>query len=246
MLSVAILTKNEENFIVDCIDSIREIADEIIVVDSESSDNTGALAEKQGAKVFKKKLESFAKQRNFALEKAKGDWVLYIDADERATKELTNEIQIAVRSQIYNAYKLRRKNFYFGNHEWPKLEKLERLFKKQALQEWFGDLHETARIEGAVGELNGYLLHYTHRDLSSMLQKTIEWSSIEAELRFKAHHPKMAWWRFPRVMITAFFDSYVGQEGWRAGTMGLVESMYQSFSMFITYARLWEMQKNKS
>ncbi len=243
MLSVIILTKNEENFIVDCIDSIREIADEIIVIDSGSTDNTCALAEKQGSKVFEKKLESFAKQRNFALEKTKGDWVLYVDADERVTKELADEIKNGVASSIYNAYKLRRKNFYFGNHEWPKIERLERLFKKDSLKEWFGDLHETARVEGAVGELNGYLLHYTHRDLSSMLKKTIEWSSIEAELRFKAHHPKMTWWRFPRVMITAFLDSYIKQEGWKAGTMGLVESMYQSFSMFITYARLWEMQK---
>lgn len=245
MLSVIILTKNEENFIVDCIDSIREIAEEIIVIDSESTDNTQALAEKQGAKVFKKKLESFATQRNFALEKAKGDWVLYIDADERVTKELADEIKSAVLSTLYNAYKLRRKNFYFGSNAWPKIEKLERLFKKDSLKEWYGDLHESAKIEGVVGELNGYLLHYTHRDLSSMLEKTIEWSTIEAELRFKAHHPKMAWWRFPRVMITAFLDSYIKQEGWRAGTMGLVESMYQSFSMFITYARLWEMRRNK-
>ena len=78
-----------------------------------------------------------------------------------------------------------------------------------------------------------------------MVNKTLEWSKIEAELRFNSNHPKMVWWRFPRVMTTAFLNSYVKQGGYKVGTVGIIESVYQSFSMFITYARLWEMQKKR-
>ena len=119
---------------------------------------------------------------------------------------------------------------------------MERVFRKENLRGWKGKLHETPIIDGAIGDLDGFLLHYTHRDLTSMVNKTIEWSKIEAETRFKANHPKITWWRFPRVMLTAFFDSYIRQGGWKVGTIGLIESMYQSYSIFVTYARLWEMQ----
>ena len=111
--------------------------------------------------------------------------------------------------------------------------------EKIALQE------ENTRLRMEIGMLEGYLLHYTHRDLKSMVEKTMEWSKVEAELRYKSGHPKITWWRFPRVMLTAFFDSYIRQGGWKAGAVGLIESMYQSFSIFVTYARLWEMQQEK-
>jgi len=75
-----------------------------------------------------------------------------------------------------------------------------------------------------------------------MVDKTLGWSKTEAELRFDSNHPKITWWRFPRVMISAFVNSYIIQGGWRVGTAGLVESIYQAFSIFITYARLWEKQ----
>ena len=143
-----------------------------------------------------------------------------------------------------SAFSLRRKNFYFGNHEWPKIEKLERLFKKEKLKGWFGKVHESPKVLGKMGELDGFLLHYTHRDLSSMLSKTLEWSRIEAQLRFDANHPKMAIWRFPRVMLVSFWNSYITQSGWRVGVVGLMESIFQAFSVFITYARLWELQNN--
>ena len=79
-----------------------------------------------------------------------------------------------------------------------------------------------------------------------MVNKTIEWSKTEAQLRLSINHPKMTWWRFPRVMITAFLNSYIRQGGYKVGMVGLIESVYQSFSMFITYARLWELQNEKN
>ncbi|HSX09867.1 MAG TPA: glycosyltransferase family 2 protein [Candidatus Saccharimonadales bacterium] len=245
-LSAVILTKNSEDMIADCIDSLS-FCDEIIVIDDYSTDRTAELAKHLGASVYPYTSDSFAKRRNLGMQKAKGKWVVYLDVDERVSPDLKDAIQAVLerKKDIYAAYRLRRKNFYLGNNEWPVLEKLERLFKKSKFEEWYGDLHESPRVNGDIGDIEeGFIRHYTHRDLTSMLDKTIQWSKIEAELRFNANHPRMSWWRFFRVIITAFYDSYIRQQGYKVGTAGLIESMFQSYSMFITYARLWEMQYN--
>lgn len=244
-ISVVILTRNAEDLIADCMDSVS-FCDEVIVIDDYSTDRTAELAKLLGASVYPYSSESFAKKRNLGLKKAKGRWILYLDADERVSPELARAIQSVLerKKDIYAAYRVNRKNFYLGNHEWPAMEKLERLFKKSKFEEWYGELHESPRVNGDIGDLDeGYIRHYTHQDLTSMLNKTIQWSKIEAELRFHANHPYMSWWRFFRVIMTAFYDSYVRQKGYKAGTAGLIESMYQGFSMFITYARLWELQQ---
>jgi hypothetical protein len=245
-ISGIVIAKNAEEMIADCLDSLS-FCEEIIVVDNKSEDRTGEIAQKMGAKVTEYSSDDFSELRNIGLKKAAGEWILYIDSDERVTPELASSIkQCVFVNKSEAAFKIMRKNFYFGNHEWPYIEKLERLFKKERLERWYGKLHESPKVKGEIGELDGYLLHYTHRDLRSMLEKTIKWSKVEAELRFKSGHPRMTWWRFLRVMLTAFFDSYIRQSGWKVGAIGLIESMYQSFSMFVTYARLWEMQKNKN
>lgn len=264
-LSVVILTKNSENLIVDCVESVHGLADEIIVIDSNSDDRTVDIAKHLGARVehleggrlqrsgsldsFKvdKVGVDFSSLRNLGQKKAKYKWLLYIDADERVTPELKDSILQTIRQAkpAYQAYKIQRKNFYLGNYEWPYIEKLERFFEKSSLRGWAGELHESPKIDGETGILQGFLLHFTHSDLTTMVNKTISWSSVEAALRFKNNHPPMTWWRFPRVMLTAFYDSFIRQKGYKAGTAGLIESIYQSFSMFITYARLWELQQNK-
>lgn len=246
-ISAVILAKNAENLIADCIDSVS-FCDEVILIDDYSTDRTPDIAKMMGASVYPYTSESFAKRRNLGLKKAKGKWVLYIDSDERLSPELAERIkEIVDRKRDLNAaYRLKRQNYYLGNNPWPKIEKLERLFKKAKLEEWYGDLHETARVDGPIGDIeDGVIRHYTHQDLTGMLNKTIHWSKIEADLRMKADHPQMSWWRFYRVMLTAFYDSYIKQKGYRIGTAGFIESMYQSFSMFITYARLWELQQKE-
>lgn len=248
-ISAIVIAKNAEEMIADCLDSLS-FCEDVIVVDNKSDDRTRDIAEKIGAKVFEYAQEDFSELRNFGLKKALGEWILYVDSDERVTPSLREEIIKSTNNPInkYGTFRIKRKNFYFGSskkNEWPYIERLERLFKKDKLEGWYGKLHESPKVKGIVGELDGYLYHYTRKSLSSMLKKTIEWSKIEAELRYNSSHPKMSWWRFPRVMLTAFFDSYVRQGGWKVGTVGLIESMYQSFSIFITYARLWEMQQEK-
>lgn len=272
-ISAIVLTKNEESMIADCLDSLS-FCDEIVLVDSGSEDRTLEIAKRMGAKVFNFEDESFAKKRDFGRKIASGDWVLYVDADERVDEELRRNIISVARGPVglyprpmssvdklpagtrrgapssatpYSAFRLKRKNFYLGENEWPHIENLERLFRKDKLKGWIGELHESPVVDGEISDLDGFLLHFTHRDLSSMVEKTNKWSDIEARLRLDSNHPKMSWWRFPRVMIWTFLDYYIKQGGWKIGTAGLVESIYQSFSIFITYAKLWELQnKTKS
>ncbi len=240
-----VLTKNEENMIADCLDSIS-FCSEIIVIDTDSTDNTTEIARRMGARIVTDSSKDFAKKRDLGLDKASYPYLLYVDADERVSKELRESIlKIVEKDAKVDAWEVQRINYYLGKHEWPKKESFLRFFKKSSLVAWEGRLHETAKVSGIIGKLDGELHHYTHRNLSSMLKKTIEWSEVEARLRYDAKHPKMTWWRFLRVMITAFYDSYIRQKGWKVGVIGLIESMYQSFSMFVTYARLWEMQQKK-
>lgn len=244
-ISGVIIAKNEEERIADCIDSLS-FCDEVIVVDGGSSDNTVDITKRMKAKVFFCDTNSYAEMRNKGLEETGGEWVLYLDADERIPSELKKEILAVVNTtEKDDVYKLRRNNYYFGNHLWPYQEQLERLFRKTSLKRWEGKLHESPVIVGSIGVLSNPFVHYSHRDLSSMINKTNKWSDTEAKLRFDAGHPRMTWWRFPRVMIAVFFDSYIRQGGWKIGTVGLIESIYQSFSIFITYAKLWELQQKK-
>lgn len=243
-LSGIIIVKNSEAKILECIKGLA-FCDEILVVDNGSNDKTVALAKEKKAKVVSCESHNFSDLRTIGKENAKGEWLLYVDVDERVSKQLQEEILRVIRSDqtIESAFTVGRKNYYFGSNAWPKTERLERLFKKSELKGWVGKVHETPIVSGHIGRLSGKLLHYSHQDLSTMLEKTRGWSTIEAELRFTARHPRITWWRFPRVMLTAFLQSYVSQQGWRVGTVGLLESLYQAFSMFITYAKLWEMQQ---
>lgn len=245
-ISAIIIAKNEEKLIKECMESVA-FCDEILVVDGGSEDKTNDIAKNMGAKIIKEPFSDFATARNIGLQKATGEWVFYIDADERVTKELQKSIEdiVASASVEHAAYKVHRKNFFLGNHPWPHIESMERLFYKKDLTKWFGELHESAQVNGSVGTLHGYLLHYTHRNLTLMVAKTNTWSTIEAKLRFDAHHPPVYWWRFPRVMLTAFYEYFITQKGYKAGVVGVIEGIYQAFSMFITYAKLWEMQENQ-
>ena len=242
-ISGIIIAKNEENLIADAIESLK-FCDEIVVIDNGSEDRTTDVAKKIGAKVFEIKTQDFSQLRELGMEKAGGEWIFYLDADERVSNELAQEIKYRVTLTEFSAYKLPRMNYYLGKNLWPKVEYLERLFEKKSLKGWSGKLHESPEFEGKAGKLENPMVHFTHRDLESMLNKTISWSDIEAATRFEKKHPRISWWRFPRVMIPTFFRYFLREGGYKLGVAGLVESMFQTFSVFVTYAKLWEKQRN--
>lgn len=246
MLTAIIIARNEEERIGTCIRALS-FCDRVLVADNGSSDDTIAVSKRHGAVVVPFSGLDFASLRMQAAKKIESDWVVYVDADEVIDRTLASSIRDAVDSWIDGkpeSYRLQRKNKYFG-YPFPGIERMHRLFKKTSLVGWYGKLHESPKTKGKIGDLPGYILHDTHRSLEEMIAKTNEWSDMEADLRLAANHPKVSWWRFIRVAVTGFFDSYVRKEGWKAGTYGLIEGMYQGFSMFITYAKLWEKQEKK-
>lgn len=242
-VSAIIIAKNEEERIAKCLKSVA-FAEERIVVDNGSTDKTIRIARNAGAKIITSEEKDFSNLRELGLREATGTWVLYIDADEEVGESLQKEIQHVIRSNSTAGYVIRRDTYFLGHH-WPYQDKVERLFLRNALRGWHGTLHETPLYVGSIGTLNNPIVHRTHRTLEEMVAKTNEWSALEAKLRLDANHPSVVWWRLLRVMITGFYRSFFAQGGWRAGTVGWIESIYQGFSMFITYAKLWEMQQKR-
>ncbi|OGG11615.1 hypothetical protein A2Z00_04540 [Candidatus Gottesmanbacteria bacterium RBG_13_45_10] len=243
-ISAIVLTRNEQDHIGGCLESISWV-DELVVIDNASTDKTVQIAKTHGAKVIVAKEKDFSILRTIGLRHATGEWIVYVDADERVTPALKEELLRIVKSEHTNqpkGYYMKRNNFYLGKR-WPCQDKMQRFFYRKSLKSWFGALHETAIVDGDVGVLHAPLDHFTHRTLEEMVAKTNVWSVSEARLRFQGGHPPIVWWRLLRVMMTGFGDSFFRQGGWRAGTVGWIESIYQGFSMFITYAKLWEMQQ---
>ncbi|MEM3063263.1 MAG: glycosyltransferase family 2 protein [Nitrososphaerota archaeon] len=248
MISVLIITKNEENLIANCLNSAKQIADEIIVLDAESVDKTVEIVKKYTDKIFVRNFIDFSQARNFLLSQAKNDWVFYLDADERITPELADEIKRKISSsEPFSAYALPRKNILLGRLQmkgdwWPDYQ--IRFFKRRGLKKWEGKLHEKPVFTGQLGYLQEPILHMSHRSIAQMLEKTNKWSEIEAELMIKAYHPKMSSWRFFRVVLSEFIKRFFKLE-WLGGTEGTIEYFYQTFSLFISYAKLWEMQRDE-
>lgn len=245
-LTVIILTRDDEDVISDAIKSVKEFAGEVIVIDANSIDGTAKIAEKLGALVIKHPFKDFSDQRNFGILHAKTDWVLYLDSDERITPEFADEVEKVVKNFAVDngigGFFINRKTYYFGK-DWNFQDKVQRLFFREKFIEWVGVVHETPKIRGSFGQISNPILHFTHRNLSQMLGKTNKWSEYESRLRFDANHPPMEVWRFIRVMTTEFITSYIKNKGYKNGTYGLIEAMYQSFSIFITYSKLWELQQ---
>lgn len=255
-ISVIVLTHNEEPVIKECLESVKW-ADEIVIVDDNSTDETLKIVRKLGVKKIIKAPEKsdFSDRRNLGAKNALGEWLLYVDADERVSLELCNEIKDITNPKnltpiTYVAYAIPRKNIrltkvlYHGGW-WP--DYVLRLMKKESLVSWNGELHEQPEIKGEVGKLNEAFVHYSHRgSLEHKMQNTINWSKIEAQRMFDAGHPPMNIPRFFSAMWREFFNRMIKQKAFLDGTEGVMEATYQVFSVFISYARLWEMQQKST
>lgn len=255
MLSVVVITKNSIDKIEDCLKSVDDIGGEILVIDGGSTDGTVEQAEKCGARVIRQVGKGYADWRNQGIKEAKGEWIFYLDSDERATPELASEIELLVTSHKppFSAYAIPRRNIILGKEMryggW-RPDYVKRLFKKSALKKWVGDLHEEPVFEGnlpagrQVEHLKNPIVHLKHDNLSEMVEKTNKWSEIEAKLLFDAGHPKMSWWRFFRVMSTELWYRLIVKKGFLDGVEGVIYAVYQMWSKFVTYAKLWEIQES--
>ena len=245
-ISAIIITKNEEEMLPGCLKSLSWV-DEIVVVDADSHDKTIAIAEKIGAKVVSVSAGTdYSTSRNEGKKAAKGDWLLYVDADERVSSELRKEIhKLTNKDSQKISYKLPRKNIMLGKwikHGgfWP--DYAHRLFPKNELVKWTGKVHESPTVKGQVRLLKPYLTHYTARSISSALHKSSQWSQIEAKLLRDAGSPHITWWRIIKGFKFKLFELLIYKKGLLDGTRGFILAYIQAFHEASILVNLWHLQ----
>jgi len=248
-ISVVIQTHNEENNIEECIKSAQLLTDNILMVDTESSDKTVLIAKKMGVKIFSFPYSRYVEPaRQFGMDKIKSKWVFILDADERITEELAKEVKDAIRSDRYSYYGIPRKNI-FGKTRWLKHggwwpDYQIRLISKSHFQLWPREIHSTPVIKGKRGGLKKPLIHYFHGDLETMVDKTTVFEDVEAELLFKAGR-RASTLIFFRKFLGELYRRLVRNFGFLDGEIGIIETIYQAFSKTITYLYLYE-KKSRS
>ncbi len=246
-ISVIIITKDEEKNIAECISSIKWV-DEIIVVDAESSDETVATAKKYTEKVYIKKWEGYVPQKKYALGLAKNEWILSLDADERVTEELKNEIEAIIDTDA-DGFKIRRRNFLFNkeikNCGWGNDYQL-RLFKKDKTSLTDRLVHEGFKVEGKVEQLQQPMLHYTFSTFTDYFSKINNYTTLRAKELFKENRTVNGWTIVSHT-ISAFLQFFFIRGGYKDGVHGLIISLLHSVSTMMNYVKLWELKiKNKS
>ena len=244
-ISVILITKDEEKNISDCLKSV-EWADEIIVVDAESSDKTIELAKNFTDKVHIKKWEGYVPQKKYALSLACNDWVLSVDADERITPELKNEL-LNITSGEFSGYKIRRKNFLLNKEitscGWGNDYQL-RFFLKDKTDLTDRLVHEGFTVNGKIGKLENPMLHYTFSSFSDYFNKINYYTSLKAEELYKQKRKVNGWTIFSHT-VSAFFLFYITKRGFKDGVYGLIISFLHSVSTMLNYIKLWELQNKK-
>ncbi len=248
MITAVVLTKNEERNIVDCLDTLKW-CDEIIVIDDSSEDNTAELAKREKVRVYEKSLDdNFSNQRNFALDKANGDWVLFVDADERVTDGLRYEIQTMISDplNIYNGFELKRTDIIWGKHlghgETANVSFL-RLAKKDAGR-WQGLVHERWNIKGKIGKLNNPLQHFPHPTIAEFLKEI----NLYTDIRSKELYEKKVRASFFSVIAypkAKFILNFFIRRGFQDGLEGFIFALMMSFHSFLVRGKLWMLWQKK-
>jgi glycosyltransferase involved in cell wall biosynthesis len=248
-LSVILITKNEEANLKDCLESVS-FADEIIVVDSQSSDKTQEIARSFGAKLeITSDWPGFGPQKNRALNLATQDWVLSIDADERVTPELKQEILATMASaNAADCYAIPRSSWYCGRfmkHSGWYPDYVDRLFKRGSAK--FSDhlVHERLLPTGSSGKLNNHFLHYSYRDFSQVLKKVDVYSSAAAQQAFK-QGKKGGLGEALIHGFWAFFRTYVLRRGFLDGKHGLALAISNAATSYYKYLKLWQLHQPAS
>lgn len=241
-ISGVILTKNEEENIRECLKSLQW-CNEMIVIDDDSKDRTCEIAQKFGAKVFSHPLNNdFSAQRNFGLEKASGEWVLFVDADERVSEVLASEISGVVNNESikYDGFYVKRLDTMWGQllrrSEAGKVRPL-RLAKKEKGR-WIGKVHERWETEGPIGELNNHLDHYPHQTIAEFLSDINFYSTLRAQELYN-QGVKISGWQILAYPVGKFLQNYFLKLGFLDGIPGFLVAAMMSFHSFLNRSKLW-------
>ncbi|MFC1658184.1 glycosyltransferase family 2 protein [Candidatus Omnitrophota bacterium] len=245
-LTCVVITKNEEANIEGCLKSVHGWADEIIVVDDESSDRTEKIAQSYADKVFCRRMEVEGRHRNWAYAQASNDWVLSLDADERVTPELREEISQAIgKGAEFAGFSIPRRNL-LGNYwlkwggQYPAAQL--KLFQKDRFRWEEVQVHPRAFLDGKSGRLKSDIIHYSWRDFAHFFDKVNSQSTLEAR---KWVHTKRrmsmahAFWR----AADRFFRKFIRKKGYKDGFYGFIAAFSDSIYQIQSYAKYWEMHR---
>ncbi len=245
-LTVTVITFNEAEHIAAALDSVSW-ADEIIVVDSNSTDGTAGIARPKATRVIVRDWPGYSEQKNFAADQASHDWVLSLDADERVTPALANEVRDLLQGEpASRGYRVRRVTRYLGRWirttDWFPDHQL-RLYDRRAGR-WSGQrVHESFQLsEGSAAQLHAELEHYAYRDISHHLKKIDAYTTLIAD-QWVAEGRRTSALRMAVHPPLAFLRNYVVRAGFRDGGHGLLISVLNSYYVFLKFAKLWERQR---
>ncbi|OQA82540.1 MAG: putative glycosyl transferase [Microgenomates group bacterium ADurb.Bin238] len=268
-LSIALATYNEQDNIVDCLKSLKGIATEVIVVDGSSTDQTRQLAKKHGAKVYKTTNKPiFHINKNLAIKKCKGDWILQLDADERLTPELKEEIAQVLSgsyfgytdwrsSQKYQAdtppvaYWLKRRNYFLGHYftksgQYP--DPVIRLFKRGFATLPAKSVHEQMKVNGPLAWLKSDLDHFATPTFSRYIQRENRYSSLTAQ-ELKDGGVTINPFSFINFIfikpLSTFLAIYLRHKGFQDGFSGFVFALFSGLHHALSYIKLWELKSSK-
>jgi glycosyltransferase involved in cell wall biosynthesis len=250
-LSVVIITLNEEDRLEDALISCREIADEVVVLDSHSTDNTVKIAEQHGAKVFYRTFDDYGSQKNAALDHASHNWVLNLDADERVSETLKTEIlklkQMDEKDIHAAGFEIKRKTSYLGkwiiHSGWYPDRKL-RLFRRDKSR-WHGRIHEGLNLEGPRERMDGDILHYTYRDITDHINRLNRYSHMQAQ-DIAAKKKKLLYLRAIILPPITFLRFYVWKLGILDGLPGFVIALVSSWGTAMKYLKAIEIKRQES
>jgi len=248
-LSVCIITFNEEKRLPDCLKSVS-FADEIIVVDSGSSDRTREIAADAGARVSIRPFDGYVSQKNHTIALAKMKWVFVIDADEILTPELRSEIIRGLgqnQEEAPVAYRVPRMTNYMGRwirHSGWYPDYTIRLFQANKASFMGDTVHERANSQGKAGTLKNHLEHFSYNTISDHLKRIDQYSTLIAREKFKRGRKSSVGWALAKS-VSKFFLMYVYKLGFLDGRQGLVIAVLGAYYNFLKYIKVWELQQEE-
>lgn len=244
-LSTVILAKNEERHVGRAIESV-EFSDEILVIDDLSIDQTAEIAREMGAMVYQRGLnDNFSQQRNFGLKKSRGEWILFIDADEYLSKELQEEIRKIIKEESkFSAYYIKRRDFMWGRElKYGELKRVRnsgliRLVRKNS-GKWTSPVHETFTASYPIGKLNFFLNHYPHQTIKEFLEEINFYSDLRAK-ELLNQHKKASLFEIIIYPTVKFKMNYFLNLGFLDGPAGFLYAFMMSFHSFLVRTKLYQ------